>query len=135
MSTSPRRALGDDLAVEAHEARQVRRDAVQVVGREHDRQAVGVEVAEQVQDLVAGPHVDARRGLVEEQEVGPAEQRPGEEHALLLAAGELADVPVPEPADPQPLEHGGDLGALRRGSATAAARPRGPRHEHALARR
>ncbi len=33
-------------------------DAVEVVGREHDGEPVGVEVVEQVQDLVAGLDVD-----------------------------------------------------------------------------
>ena len=36
--------------------------------------------------------VDARGGLVEEQDVGSAEQGPGDEHPLLLAPGQLSDV-------------------------------------------
>ena len=33
-------------------------------------QAVVVELAEEVEDLVTGPHVDAGRRLVEEQQIG-----------------------------------------------------------------
>ena len=67
--------------------------------REHDGQAVAVEVVEQVEDLVTGPHVDAGGGLVHEQEVGAAQQGPGDEHPLLLAAGQVADVAAAEAVD------------------------------------
>ena len=68
-----RHAVADHAAVEADDARQMRGDPVEVVRREHDRQPVGVEVVEQVQDLVAQAHVDARRRLVHEQQLGLAD--------------------------------------------------------------
>ena len=105
--------------LQAHEVGEVGGDAVQVVGREHDGEAVGVEVGEEVQDLVAGAHVDAGRGLVEQQHSGLAEQRPGDEHPLLLAAGELADVAIAEAADAELVEHVVDFGAARRATPTA----------------
>ena len=40
-----------------------------------------------------------------------ADQRPGQEDALLLAAGEVADMPSAEPADPKPLQRLRDLAA------------------------
>ena len=95
----------------------------------------GVEVVEQVQDLVAQAHVDARRRLVHQQQLGLAEQRARDEHALLLAAGQLADVAVGEVADVEPREHVGDLRRARRGSAHGSAPAADARHEHALARR
>jgi hypothetical protein len=58
---------------------------------------------------------------------------PGDEHPLLLAAGELADVPGSERADAEPVEHpgnGGPFVAGRPGQTAAAAR-----HQHALGHR
>ena len=68
--------------------------------------------------------VDARRRLVHQQQLRAAEQRPGDEHPLLLAARQLADVAVGEVADAEALEHVVDLGLLGRDCATAARRPR-----------
>ena len=123
MSTSRGAPVADDLAVEADEVRQVGGDAVEVVGGEHDRQPVGVQVVEQVQDLVAGAHVDAGRRLVQQQQVGLAEQRAGDEHALLLAAGQLADVAVGQVADAEPVEHLVRPRPARRGSRHGRRRP------------
>ena len=109
----------------------MRRDAVQVVGGEHDRETVGVEVGEEVQHLVAGAHVDPGRGFVQQQHLRPAEQRPRDEHPLLLAAGELADVAISEAADAELLEHRVHFLPLvtRRPGQDA---PSGPRHQHDL---
>ena len=95
-------------------------DAVEVVGREQDREAARVQVVEQVQDLVAQARVDAGGRLVHEQQLGLAEQRAGDEDALLLAARQLADVAVAEVLDVQPREDLADGGALGARSATAA---------------
>ena len=105
----PGRSGPDHLAVEADEVRQVRGDAVEVVGGEEDRDAGRVELAQQVQHLVPQAHVDAGGGLVEQQQLGPAEERPRDEHALLLAARELADVPPAELLETEPREHRGHL--------------------------
>ena len=82
-------------------------------------------------DVVAGAHVHAARRLVEEQERRAAEHRPRDEHALLLAAGEVADVPGPEVAETEAVEDPVGLRHLRPG------RPGrdpavDPRHEHRL---
>ena len=98
--------------------RQVAGDAVQVVRREDDREAEVVQVVEQVEDVVAGADVDARRRLVHQQQVRIAEQCPGDEHALLLAAGELAD--VRDPPGPR----------CRAATAPRAPRPRSARLRH-----
>ncbi len=50
-------------------------------------------------DLVAGLDVDAGDGFVEKEEPGVADEGPGEECTLLLAAGELPDVPASEMSD------------------------------------
>jgi hypothetical protein len=53
-----------------------------------------------------GGGVDAGEGLVEQVEVGILRQRPGEEHALLLAARQLADLAVGEIGHADPVEAG-----------------------------
>jgi hypothetical protein len=57
-----------------------------------------------VHHVVAGADVDPARGLVEEEQARTSEQGPGDEDPLLLPAGELADVPATQAAEPQPLE-------------------------------
>ena len=94
--------------------RQVGRDAVQVVGGQHDRDAVLMQVGEQVQHVVPRRDVDAGRRFVQQQQLGLAQQGPGDEHALLLPAGELADVPSGKLGNAQPVE---DLLRPRRASA------------------
>jgi hypothetical protein len=109
----------------------VRRHPVEVVRREQHGQAVAVQLVEQVEHLVARPHVHARRRLVHEQQLRPAQQRPGDEHALLLAAGQLADLPAGEVGDAQPLQHPRHLLPLGSGRSGQQARL-AARHEHAL---
>ena len=97
-------------------------------------QACSVEVVEQVQHLVTGGDVDARSRLVHQDQVGPAEQGAGDEHTLLLATAQLADVAIGVGADAEPIEHLVDLEPL------GVAPPRQPpaagaRHQHALADR
>jgi len=58
-----------------------------------------VEPAEPAAQLLAHPGVQGAEGLVEEQHLGPGGERPGQGHALPLAAGELVRV-----APGQPLE-------------------------------
>ena len=72
----------------------MRSDAVEVVGGQHDRNTVIVEVGEQVEHVVAGVDVHSRGRLVQEQKIGFAQQCTSDEHALLLSAGQRADVAV-----------------------------------------
>jgi hypothetical protein len=87
-------------------------DAVQVMGAQHDGEPVLVERRQEVQNLVAGAHVDAGGGLVQDQDLRPAQQGPGDEHPLLLPARKLTDVAMAEIADAQALEDGSHLGLL-----------------------
>ena len=95
-----------------------------------------MEVVEQMKDLVARLDVDARRRFVHQQQLGLAKQGAGDEHPLLLAAGELTDVTVGERADAQSLECVCDVAALcpaaPRDDSTVLA---GASHEHALGHR
>jgi hypothetical protein len=79
-------AFGDDAPIDAHDPGQVGSHGVQLVGGEDDCHAGPAEIGEQVQDLVTGLEVYAGGGLVEEQDLGIADHRAGQEDALLLTA-------------------------------------------------
>src|SRR5580692_6757478 len=103
LSRTGRRITDDppvpDLDVPFHGGRDVG-----VVGDDHDRGAVAVQLAEQVQDGRAGRAVQVAGGLVGHDQCGPAGQGPGDGGALLLAAGQLVG-PVPSAmAEPDPLD-------------------------------
>jgi hypothetical protein len=64
-------------------------------------------VLQRLQDIDDGAFrggVDTGERLVQKVEIGILRQRPGEEHALLLAAGQLADLAVREIAHADPVE-------------------------------
>ncbi len=73
---------------------------VQFVGGEEDRDAVTVEVHEEMEDIVARLDVHTAGWFVEEQEARVADERAGEEDALLLTAGEVPDMLLAEGAMP-----------------------------------
>ena len=87
-----RRAIRDDAVIDAHQMRKVRGHAVEVVRGEHDGNSVFVKVGEQVENIVTRGDVDAAGGFVHEHELWAPKERSREEHALLLPAGEFADV-------------------------------------------
>jgi hypothetical protein len=60
---------------------------------EQDGEAeLAVEVAQQLEDRAGGLRVQGAGGLVGEQHLGVAGQRPGDADSLLLTAGELGGV-------------------------------------------
>ena len=68
-------------------------DDAHVVGDEQDADTALVgEVAEELQDLRLHGHVERRRRLVGDQELGIAGQRGRDHDALALAAGELVRI-------------------------------------------
>ena len=122
-------ALFHDLALvhEDHGVRDVAGEA-HLVGDDDQRGAGLGEFADDVQDLVDQFRVQGRRGLVEEQDLGVQGQRPGDRHALLLAAGELARVGAGAVLQAHPVQQfqaalaGLRLGSrgFRRGATTGA---------------
>jgi DNA polymerase I-like protein with 3'-5' exonuclease and polymerase domains len=64
--------------VQAHDPWQVGRDPVEVVGRQHDRQALRIQVTQQVQHVVPRRQVHAAGRLIQEQQLRVTDQRPGE---------------------------------------------------------
>ena len=80
---------------------------VHVVRGEHDRDAVVAQLLEQLPDGAADAGVEAGGGLVDEHQLGAADQRHRQAEPLLLAAGEpavrrAAAVAEAEPLDQQP---------------------------------
>ena len=81
-----------DPAVPHHDrAVDQRRHRAELVGHQDDRGTALLEVAQRVGQGTLVGQVDPGVGLVEEEQLGPAGQRPGDEDALLLAAGEVRD--------------------------------------------
>ena len=70
------------------------RRLVHVVGGEEHRAAAAPEVVDDLPDLEARLRVEAGGGLVEEEQLGVADEGAGERQPLLLAAGELLDAGV-----------------------------------------
>ena len=71
-----------------------------------------LEVEHQLQDLGPHRHVEHRDRLVRDQHARVRDGRPRHDHALLLAAGQVARVLLEEQLDrrqPDPLERGDDL--------------------------
>src|SRR6476646_11528147 len=67
---------------------------VHVVRRENDRPTEPLELGDQVPELPPRLRVEARRRLIEEYQVGVADDRAGEREPLLLPARELSDAGV-----------------------------------------
>ena len=65
---------------------------------------LALDAAELELHLLAQLAVQRGQRLVEQQEVGLEDQRAGDGDALLLAAGELVDAPLAQPAEPHEIE-------------------------------
>ena len=87
---APGRAERDLAAVEAQDALPGARLA-DVVGRHQQRPPLPPQLLEQRLDARGAGRVDARQRLVEQQHRRVLHQRAGDQHALALAAGELAE--------------------------------------------
>ena len=86
-----RLAVGDQPAVQQGRQLEALRGRLHVVRAHEHGDAPPAQAVEEREQGLARAHVHAREGLVQQQHVRLLGERPGEEHALLLAAGELAD--------------------------------------------
>ncbi len=71
-----------------------------VVGDEDDSAPLGMNGGEQFEDLDAGGGVELAGRFVGQQQLGVVDQRPGQRHPLLLAAGELVGAEMEAVAEP-----------------------------------
>src|SRR3954447_12115825 len=109
------RLTGDDLVGcsldraaggEVDEAVEVAEDRVDVVDDEQDANLLlPADALDESGNRSLIGKVEAVERLVEHQQARPPDERPGEEQALLLAAGELADRPPRVVARADELEH------------------------------
>ena len=72
-----------------------------------------MQIGEEVDDLVAGADIDTGGRLVENEQFWLAMESAGEEHPLLLAAREFADVPILETAESELVKEFRHLLAFR----------------------
>ena len=96
--------------------------------RDKNRNAVAIEVDEEVEDVVARLHVDAAGWFVEEEEPRISDKRPSEENSLLLSAGEVPDVFLPVFRDAEAFEQLQEIGFI--GRSWPGPRSRGHRAAH-----
>ena len=89
-------------------------DLLELGGDQDDAEAFRGELDEEVVDRLLGADVDAARRLVGEQDAWAAEERPSEQHLLLVPAGQGADRrPVPCSPHLAAVEHGARRTPLR----------------------
>ena len=111
----PGAVLEHSAVVDDHHLVGQERGLLRVVGDEHRGDpGGGQQPAQVVAQVVALGGVERGEGLVEEQEVGCAGQRPGQGHPLGLAARQLVGIAVAQPGQPDPLRpEGGGPGSAR----------------------
>ncbi len=102
--------LGDLPGVHDRDAVARLGDHREVVRDQQQREPeIAPQLLEQLQDLPLRHHVERRRGLVADDQLGPAGQRERDHHALPHAAGELVRVLLaPRRRDADALEQLGD---------------------------
>ena len=89
-------------------------DLAQDVARHEDGDALlAGQRAQQLADLDDAGGVERVGRLVEDEQLGTVQQRPGEGEPLLVAEREHLGAPVGEPAEPQQLDDLGDRRARR----------------------
>ena len=96
------RAGGGVASCDVHDPVHDAEQRVHVVrGEQHGDLLLAGQLAEHRDDLLLAAQVEVGERLVEQQQLGPGDQRVRDEHALLLAAGQLAHpgIGVPGRAD------------------------------------
>src|SRR5450759_228042 len=88
----PRRTESYDLAV-IHDGDVIAEAfrLIHIVSGQHNGFTRSLELLDQLPKLAAGLRIEARRRLIEEQQVGMAGQRASECQSLLLTAGQASD--------------------------------------------
>ncbi len=106
----------DELVGMPAELEQVVRDG------DHRQAELASQALQQRIELVLSRQIQAGRRFVEQQQPGFGAESPGNESALLLTAGELADAPRLETLEADDSNRGVDLFPNRRGARSATGR-------------
>ena len=128
--SSARRTVGDHPAVvDDHHPVGEQLGLVQQVGGQQDRHPVGPGRPQQIPDQVPGLRVHPGGRLVQEQQLGPADQGHRQAQPLHLATGQPAHrgPAPPRPARARPAASPGRAGGPSSGRSPRASRRRGPR--------
>ena len=80
--------------------REAGRDLLHAVGDQHQRRrgGLGRQPAQEAQQRLAGSEVETGSGFIEEQHLRVAHQRPGDDHPLAFALGQLPERPLGQQA-------------------------------------
>ena len=111
------------------------RNAFQVVVRREHQTAGLSQSTENRGELPAGILVESGKGLVEQDDVRLLRERPGDKSALLLAAGERADLAVGEGIEIHRRERLVHRAGVRRAKGAPQAKPHVAPHSHQGANR
>ena len=104
-----------DVAVQADNLVGRRHDQVEIVGHhEHAAAAPAPDLGDKLEQLGLTGHIDALDRLVEDQEVGLAQEGAGEQHAPELTAGNVLDRAVDDAGGADLVERGQNGRARRR---------------------
>src|SRR5918996_3800142 len=96
--------MGDDPAIEEEDVAAGAAQIARIVGDDHDRRTLGVELTKQLHHLGAVPRVEVAGGLVGQKHERLARHRARHRDALLLAAGELRGIVMDPVEQPDPLQ-------------------------------
>src|SRR5438093_1944957 len=121
--------VGDDAAVHREHAREVRHHARKIVCGDEDRAAVAREIAEKGHELLLRRGVDARGGLIEQQQLWIGREGPREKDALTLASRQGLDRPPRKIVGLDAAERGAGGVAIRGGRPAPGCRVRDASHE------
>ena len=113
--------VATDGAVDADHVRVMIDHAAQIVGTDHDADAAVGDVAERIQELIVGNHVQGGGWFVQEEQTRFAGQGAGDQDALALSAGELADLAICQIGHVHPFQCPVDRIAANLAGADAAA--------------
>ena len=100
------------------------------MGRDQHDPALVPQLPQQLHDLILGLYIDAGEGLIQQDNLAVLGQGAGEEHALALTAGKLADLPLPVIQHVHPRQSLFDRLMIRCGGAAQKAHMTVTAHHH-----
>src|SRR6266542_2851219 len=122
-------AIRDDAAVHREHAREMRHHTREIVCGDEDRAAMAREIDEECHELLLRRRIDARGGLIEQQQLGIRCKSAREKNALTLTTRQGLDRPPREVVRLDAAERGASGVAVRGGGPSSWRRVRDASHE------